>query len=86
VLVEVCCCSLVSFEILFTLGEYQIVPADYAFLLLFNWISCVAFGLFMNMMVSGTRQARVSILDWFGIRDRLKGVFYINTIYLLIRF
>ncbi|OXA46748.1 derlin-1 [Folsomia candida] len=45
------CYFLINYSKLLENGEYQTVPADYALLLLMNWISCVVFGLFMNIMV-----------------------------------
>jgi len=45
------CYFLVNYSKRLETVEFMTVPADYALLLLINWIACVAFGLFMNMMV-----------------------------------
>jgi len=45
------CYFLINYSKLLENGQYQMFPADYAFLLLMNWFSCVILGLFMNMMV-----------------------------------
>jgi len=44
------CYFLINYSKLLENGVFQTAPADYALLLLMNWVSCVVIGLFMNMM------------------------------------